>query len=64
MLQIDFYCKKCKCSMKISYETTGNPEMPVLNGIKMKCHTCKKVMTLKDFTEGVVVDRADRLSRL
>ncbi|MCF0129864.1 MAG: hypothetical protein HUJ70_14870 [Pseudobutyrivibrio sp.] len=50
--------------MKISYETTGNPEMPVLNGIKMKCHTCKKVMTLKDFTEGVVVARADKLSRL
>ena len=64
MSQIDFYCKKCKCSMKISYEPTGKPDTPVLNGIIMKCHTCKKVVTMKNVTEGMVIARADRQGRV
>ena len=64
MQQIDFYCMKCKCSMKISYMPTGKPDTPVLNGIFMKCHRCKKVMTLKNYTEGQVVAQADSKGRI
>lgn len=58
MQQIDFYCKKCKCSTRISYFPSGEPETPVMTGIMIKCHTCKRVMTMKKFTEGMVVAQA------
>lgn len=38
MQQIDFYCKKCKKSMKMSYIPTGNIDAPVLSGMILKCH--------------------------
>lgn len=31
---IDFYCKKCKKSMKVSYMVTGNRNYPVLQNKK------------------------------
>ena len=49
---IDFYCKKCKKSMKVSYMVTGNRNYPVLPRVMMKCHHCGRVMTLKNFKEG------------
>ena len=48
---IDFYCKKCKKSMKVSYIVTGNRNYPVLPRVMMKCHHCGRVMTLKNFKE-------------
>lgn len=47
MKKINLYCKKCKCSMRVSYTLSGNLEQPVLSGITMKCHRCKRVMALK-----------------
>ena len=35
---IDFYCKKCKKSMKVSYMVTGNRNYPVLPRVMLKCH--------------------------
>ena len=32
---IDFYCKKCKKSMKVSYMVTGNRNYPVLPRVMM-----------------------------
>ena len=47
---IDFYCKKCKKSMKVSYMVTGNRNYPVL----------PRVMTLKNFKEGELLDRVEQ----
>ena len=59
--QIDFYCRKCRKSMKMSYELSGEDETPVLNGMVMRCHTnkCKKVMMLKNYTEGKIKRHMD-----
>ena len=54
MHAIDFYCKKCRKSMWISYALTGDRTAPAMNSIMIKCHThkCTRVVTLKNFTEG------------
>ena len=57
---IDFYCKKCKKSMKVSYMVTGNRNYPVLPRVMMKCHHCGRVMTLKNFKEGELLDRVEQ----
>ena len=56
---IDFYCKKCKKSMKVSYMVTGNKNYPVLPRVIMKCHHCGRVMTLKNFKEGELLDKVE-----
>ena len=58
---IDFYCKKCGKSMRISYALTGDDNAPAMNGIMIKCHThkCTRVVTLKNFTEGQIKSGAD-----
>ena len=62
---IDFYCKKCKKSMRISYALTGDDNAPAMNGIIIKCHThkCTRVVTLKSFTEGQILERTDALGK-
>ena len=59
--QIDFYCRKCKKSMKMTYELSGEDETPVFNGMVMRCHTnkCKRVMMLKNYTEGKIKRHMD-----
>ena len=57
---IDFYCKKCKKSMKISYMVTGRPNYPVLPSVVMKCHHCNRVMILKNFRESELLDTAEQ----
>ena len=59
---IDFYCKKCKKSMKVSYMVTGNRNYPVLPRVMMKCHHCGRVMTLKNFKEGELLNRISIIS--
>ncbi|SCH35456.1 Uncharacterised protein [uncultured Clostridium sp.] len=36
-----------------------------MNGIMIKCHThkCTRVVTLKNFTEGQIVERTDALGK-
>lgn len=65
MQAIDFYCKKCRKSMRISYALTGDRTAPAMNGIMIKCHThkCTRVVTLKNFTEGQIIERADALGK-
>lgn len=65
MQAIDFYCKKCRKFMRISYALTGDRTAPAMNDIMIKCHThkCTKVVTLKNFTEGQIVERTDALGK-
>ena len=58
MQAIDFYCKKCRKSMRISYALTGDKDAPVMNGIMIKCHT-----HLKNFKEGQIIKRTDALGK-
>ena len=61
MQQIDFYCKKCKKSMKMSYMVSGDKDALVLRGMAIRCHTnkCTRVLMLKNFTEGRLIENAD-----
>ena len=61
MDKIDFYCRKCRKSLKMSYEISGNEDAPAMNGIMIRCHTnkCTRVVTLKNFTEGQIIARTD-----
>lgn len=57
--KIDFYCKRCKKSLGVSYEATGDESTPVLTGVTMKCHThkCVRVLAFKNMTEGEILKR-------
>lgn len=57
---IEFYCKKCRKSMRISYMVTGRPNYPVLPSVIMKCHHCGRVMTLKGYTEAELMDKVSQ----
>ena len=47
MQEIEFYCKKCRKTMKMSYELTGDKDAPVMNGLSIVknrdrfCHSKK-----------------------
>ena len=56
---IEFYCKKCRKSFKISYTLTEDDEALVLTNISLKCHTCKKVSRLMKYTEGFLRTQAE-----
>ncbi len=60
--QIEFYCKKCRKSMKMAYIITGDDVAPVLPGMIIRCHTnrCTRVMVLKKYTEGMLIAHADK----
>ena len=63
MQEIKFHCRKCKKSMSMTYLVSGDIDNPVLPNVMIKCHTCKKVSTLKKFTEGMVVAKVDNESK-
>ena len=65
MQEIEFYCKKCRKSMKMSYALTGDKSTPVLAGITIRCHThkCTRVVMLKNYTEGQILAQADAQGR-
>lgn len=46
--------------MKVSYMVTGNRNYPVLPRVMMKCHHCGRVMTLKNFREGELLDKVEQ----
>lgn len=49
--------------MGMTYLVSGDVDSPVLPNVIMKCHTCKKVSTLKKYTEGMVVANVDKESK-
>jgi len=62
---VDFYCMKCKKSIRMSYCLCEDDRASVMNGIILRCHTrkCNRVVTLMKFTEGEVNLRTDDLGR-
>ena len=62
MQEIEFYCRKCKKSLKMAYALSGVKDAPAMTGMIIRCHThkCTRVLTLKNFTEGQIVARAQR----
>lgn len=58
---IYFYCKKCRKYTKVFYTLTGNKKILITNGVSIRCHThkCTRVITLKNYTEGRLLDRSD-----
>ena len=65
MQEIDFYCRKCRKSLKMTYCLCGDNDAPAMRGIILRCHTrkCTRVVTLKHFTEGQIKTRTDALGK-
>ena len=61
MQEINFFCRKCKKSLKLSYIPCGNNDTQVMNSMIIRCHTnrCTRVVTLKNFTEGRMIEKTD-----
>ena len=60
MQEIEFYCRKCKKSLKMAYALSGAKDAPVMTGMTIRCHTnrCTRVVALKKFTEGQILTMA------
>lgn len=56
--EIEIYCRNCKKNMGITYSLSGNMNAEMLTGISIKCHTCKKVLRIKRYTEEMIVKNA------
>ena len=65
MQEIDFYCRKCRKSLKMTYCLCGDNDAPAMHGIILRCHTrkCTRVVPLKNFTEGQIKERTDSLGK-
>lgn len=50
---IELRCKECKQRL-MDYTLVGEDATIVLQGITMKCGRCKRVLTLKKYTEGML----------
>ena len=55
---IEFYCRKCRKSLKISYVVTGEMQAPVLPNVQIKCHHCTRVMIMKNYTEEQLTEHS------
>ena len=58
MKEVELHCRKCKKNTGISYSLSGNPEAEILTGITMKCHTCKRVLIFRKYTEAMAVNNS------
>ncbi len=65
MQKIDFYCRKCKKSLKLTYVLSWDKDIPVLSGMIIRCHTnkCTRVMTLKNYTEDKIRAQANDVGK-
>ena len=65
MQEIEFFCRKCKKSMRMTYSLCGDDSAPAMRGIMIRCHTrkCTRVVTLRNFTEGQIKTRTDALGK-
>ena len=63
---IDFYCKKCKKSLGIRYELTGDKDAKILSGITIKCRTnkCSRALIFKNVTEGTLISMTDKTGKV
>ena len=60
MQEIQFYCRRCKKSLRISYILTGDDNAPVLPNVQIICNqkTCRRAMYLKNYTEKQLIENS------
>ena len=62
IMKIEFFCKYCRKSLHVAYETTGDKNTKVLQGIIMTCGRCHnkhpRAMSLHNVTEGELLEKA------
>ena len=65
MYVIEFYCRKCRKSMKMAYTLSGDDDTSVMAGMMIRCHTnkCTRVVTFRKFSEGRLRSLADPLGK-
>lgn len=60
-MKIEFYCKYCRKSLHVAYETTGDKDAKVLQGIVMTCGNCHnkhpRAMSLHNMTGGDILEK-------
>lgn len=59
---INFYCKKCKKNLGISYTPCGNAQATVFAGVTIKCNTnkCTRTLVFKKVTEEKILENVDK----
>ena len=58
MQAIEFHCKKCKKGLRMSFIPCGCMDDIVLKGITVRCKTCTRVITPREFKEQHIVENA------
>lgn len=53
---IEIRCRQCK-KLMMNYHVCGDDSVVALQGIGVKCDRCKRVMILKEYTEGMLISR-------
>ncbi|WP_075678632.1 hypothetical protein [Roseburia sp. 831b] len=59
---IEIHCKQCKkhfFDYMIEFEENSDKEI-VMHGICMKCDRCKRVITLKKYTQGYLISHSKK----
>lgn len=56
MQEINFHCKNCRKGLRMSYTPCGCGNDIVLKGITLRCKTCTRVITPKNFTEQHIIE--------
>ena len=57
-MRIAFHCKNCRKGLRISYDTCEAQDDIVLKGIIIKCRTCTRVISPKNFTRQQFINSA------
>lgn len=55
MQEIAFHCRKCRKGLRMSYTPCECGDDIVLKGITLKCRTCTRVITPRNFTESHIL---------
>lgn len=63
MQEIKFYCRKCRKSLGLTYNAGGDINAEVMKNVSMKCHTCRRILIFKKYTEGLIIAGADESDR-
>ena len=53
--KVDLYCRRCRKSLHLTYEFTGDMESPVMLNITMKCPNCTRAVEFKGIKERHVI---------
>ena len=54
-MRIMLHCKNCRKGLRMAYEVGDCPDDVVLKGITVKCKTCTRVISPKNYTQRYIM---------